>query len=111
MLRVSELANARVGDLEVTGSETFLRVVVKGGEEKRVPISPDVAEQLQVYVGTRGDLPRTAPLLANSRGRRWTRSGLSQRVAETARQAGITRLRVSAHKLRHTAASLALASG
>jgi site-specific recombinase XerC len=38
MLRVSELANARVGDIERTEGETFLRVVVKGGEEKRVPI-------------------------------------------------------------------------
>jgi site-specific recombinase XerD len=111
MLRVSELANARVGDLEHTEGDTFLRVVVKGGEEKRVPLSPEVAEQVEVYLTARGGLPRSAPLLVNSRGQKWTRSGLSQRVAQIAADAGITRFRVSAHKLRHTAASLALASG
>lgn len=111
MLRVSELANARVGDIERTEGETFLRVVVKGGEEKRVPISPEVAGQVQSHLASRGEHPSSAPLLVNSRGEKWTRSGLSQRVAQIAAQAGITRLRVSAHKLRHTAASLALASG
>lgn len=111
ILRVSELAGATVGDLEQTADQMFLRVVVKGGDERRVPIPHEMAAQLDAYLTGRGDLTRSAPLLVNSRGQRWTRSGLSQRVAQIAREAGITRLRVSAHKLRHTAASLALASG
>jgi integrase/recombinase XerD len=76
-----------------------------------VPLSPEVAGDVLTYLSARGHLPRSAPLLVNSRGQRWTRTGLSQRVAQLAQQAVITRIRVSAHKLRHTAASLALASG
>ena len=111
MLRVSEVANANVGDLEQVGDRAQLRVRVKGGKEKRVPISPEVAGQLRGYLDYRGTLPPSAPLIVNSRGQRWTRTGLSQLMARIAVDAGVHRIKVSAHKLRHTAATVALASG
>jgi site-specific recombinase XerD len=67
MLRVSELVRASVGDLEQTEGDTFLRVIVKECEERRVPISREVAEQVHVFLNGRGDLTRSAPLLVNSR--------------------------------------------
>ncbi|MGH7400753.1 MAG: tyrosine-type recombinase/integrase [Candidatus Rokuibacteriota bacterium] len=81
MCRVSELVRANVGDLIVSGDQAALRVTVKGGDEKQVPVSPEVVAELQVYLACRGELPRSAPLLVNSRGQGWTRSVLSQRVA------------------------------
>lgn len=117
MLRVSELANANVGDIEGPNAEGrySLRTRVKGGAEKRVPLSPAVAEGLLEYLMGRGIAgPQSkpqAPLLVNTRGERWTRSGLTQLVGRIAKQAGITRFSVSAHKLRHTAATIALHSG
>jgi site-specific recombinase XerD len=107
MLRVSELCQANVHDL----AGDMLRVTVKGGQTRDVPLSPDVADQVRGYLASRGELSPLSPLVANSRGQRWSRQGLSARVGKIARQAGVTRFRVGAHSLRHTAASLALASG
>ena len=45
----------------------------------------------------------TEPLVLTSEGCRWKRTGLSSLMARIGRDAGIDRLRVSAHKLRHTA--------
>lgn len=113
MCRVSELANASVGDIEgpdrVGGYE--LRLRVKGGAEKRVPLSPAVADALQAHLLSRAAVQRTAPLLVNSRGQRWTRTGLSQLMVRIGYKAGIKRLSTSAHKLRHTGATIALGAG
>jgi len=111
MCRVSEVANASLGDLEQVGDRVQLRVVVKGGKQKRVPLSPEVAGQLMAYLDSRGPLGASAPLIANSRGGRWTRSGLSQMMVRLGARAGVTRFSVSAHKLRHTSATVALSAG
>lgn len=116
MLRVSEAVNASVGDVEgpdVEGNYE-VRVHVKGGAEKRVPLSPAVASALRDSLLARGAIEerhRTLPLLANSRGQRWSRQGLSQALVRLGRKAGVKRFNVSAHKLRHTSATVALSSG
>jgi site-specific recombinase XerD len=113
MCRVSEIANANVGDIEGPDSsgQYDLRVRVKGGQEKRVPLSPEVASALQDALLARGAVQRTDALLVNSRRQRWTRTGLSQLMVRLGEKAGIKRFKVSAHKLRHTSATIALASG
>ncbi len=113
MLRVSEVANANVGDVEgPDGDGRYMMVVrVKGGKEKRVPLSPAMADELQSYLLARGAVDRAAPLLVNSRGQRWTRTGLSQLMVRLGKRAGVQRFQVSAHKLRHTAATVALHAG
>lgn len=113
MLRVSEAANANVGDVEgPDGDGRYMVVVrVKGGHEKRVPLSPAMATELQGYLLARGAIDRAAPLLVNSRGARWTRTGLSQLMVRLGRRAGLKRFPVSAHKLRHTGATIALNEG
>jgi hypothetical protein len=73
---VSELANAEVGDLVHTEGKTFLRLRVKGGDEKRAPLSPEVAQRVRVFLSARG-ASRDAALLGNPRGERWTSTGLS----------------------------------
>ncbi len=113
MLRVSEAVNANVGDIEgPDGNDRYLIVVrVKGGQEKRVPLSPVIADSLRDSLLARGAVERTAPLLVNARGQRWTRQGLSQAMTRLGHKAGIKRFAVSAHKLRHTAATVALHAG
>lgn len=113
MCRVSEVVNASVGDVEGPDIDGHydLRVRVKGGNEKRVPLSPPIASALQDALLARGAVQRTDPLLVNSRRERWTRTGLSQLMVRIGEKAGIKRFKVSAHKLRHTSATVALASG
>jgi integrase/recombinase XerC/integrase/recombinase XerD len=113
MLRVSELASADVEDLvgpDGAGRYT-LDVRVKGGAKKGTPVSPEVFGAVCEYLKTRGKLKGTDPLLVNREGQRWTRSALTQMVGRVARAAGITRFSVSAHKLRHTSATVALTAG
>ena len=51
------------------------------------------------------------PLLVNERGDRYTRTTLSETVARAAKRAGITRFPVRAHVLRHSYATLLIATG
>jgi integrase len=76
-----------------------------------VPLSPEVVARVRTYLAGPGSLPRTAPLLVNSRGEKWTRTALSQRMAEIARRDGIARINVSAHTLRHTGSVVARRAG
>lgn len=111
MLRVGELVEADVSDFTESEGRFLLTVKVKGGRVRTVPVSPAVGERVKDYLLERGMPKAEAPLLANSRGERWTRTGLTQLVTRIARQAGITRFRVSAHKLRHTANVVARRAG
>src|SRR3989442_229737 len=112
-LRVSELGRANVGDVITVEGHTSMALTVKGRgrrvRKRHVPVSADVASALFEYLTERG-IPnpqdarhREAPLVLNSEGCRWKRTGLSSLMARIGRDAGIDRLRVSAHKLRHTA--------
>lgn len=112
-LRCSELCRATVGDVIRMEGRTALAVTVKGrGQRQRkrhVPVSTPVASALFDYLMERGianpqdAAHRDEPLLLNHDKGRWRRTGLSSLMARIGDEAGITRLRVSAHKLRHTA--------
>jgi site-specific recombinase XerD len=116
-MRCSELCDANVGDLQNNDGDYALVVPVKGrkqeGAEPGVyPVSADVVDALLTSLRDRGvkDQP-DAPLLINSHGDRWTRTGLGQMVADAGTKAGIVNYRLSPHKLRHTANVLALQAG
>jgi site-specific recombinase XerD len=112
-LRCSELCRASVGDVISVEGRTALAVTVKGrGQRQRkrhVPVSAPVASALFEHLMERGianpqdAAHRDAPLLLTHDQRRWGRSGLSSLMARIGREAGISRFRISAHKLRHTA--------
>ena len=105
-VRVSELVSANVSDLWLDdGERVQLSVSVKGrgrrAEKFPVSLDPALAGGLLESLGARRASP-DAPLLVNAAGNRFARSSLSQLVARLARRAGITRLTVRAHALRHT---------
>ncbi|MGH6691886.1 MAG: tyrosine-type recombinase/integrase, partial [Gammaproteobacteria bacterium] len=112
MCRVSELTNANVGDLvgPDANGRYALHVLAKGGNRQIKPVSNDIAEALLVTFEKR-EAKRTDPLLVNRHGQRWTRTGLSAAMVRLGRKAGVVRFNVSAHKIRHTAATGALAGG
>lgn len=112
-MRCSELCRANIGDVISVAGSTALAITVKGrGQRRRKrhnPLSAAVASAVFEYLLGRGvSNPqdarcRDAPLLVSRDDRRWTRTGLSALMARIGKEAGISRFRVSAHKLRHTA--------
>lgn len=116
-LRVCEIANARLGDLENTNGAWILRILGKGRSDKTefVKIAPQVLGLLNAYLKRRGALSADAPLFA-CHGKRNNNQALTTRtisfiVKETMRKAGFDSPRLTAHSLRHTAAVLMMLGG
>ena len=117
-LREFSLVDATIADLRndaLAGCVLFFRS--KGKTEKadfvRVPAA--VEKLLRAYLATRGNVPETAPLFASeaprNRGEKLTTFSVSRLCKNAFRRAGICSRRLTAHSLRHTAATVALASG
>lgn len=102
--RVASLCNAKVGDLLEIGGAPFLSLVVKGGARKNVPMSKAAAAKLHATLLAREltDKDDDQYLLVREDGEPWGRTALSTALVRLAKSVGITRLSVSAHKLRHT---------
>lgn len=103
-LRVSEAVNCKVRDLH----QGRLTVRLKGGRVSEVQLPAGLASRLEALAASRSP---EAPLLVRGDGSPWNRLALTKAVARAARCAGITRLRVSAHVLRHTFNVAARAAG
>lgn len=105
-LRASELANACASDLRMDGDRIILSVKVKGGRHQEISLGKEVAGRLLESLHFREVKP-TDPLLVNEKGERYTRTTLSEAVLRLAKKAGITRILVRAHVLRHSVATMA----
>lgn len=111
-VRVSEAARADVGDCIEQPDGWVLVVTVKGRGTRRrkvhMPLSAGTAALVRGYLADRGlpskhpETDAALPLLANRKGERYTRQDLYNLVRKVGEQAGITRLRVGPHTLRHT---------
>lgn len=112
-MRVSEACKLNVGDVLTIDNKTIVATTVKGRGRKvrkhHIPVSANMASFIFDYLVERGisnpaDPEHSEkPLLLMSDGRRWNRAALSHLMVRIGEEAGITRMRVSAHKLRHTA--------
>lgn len=109
-LRVSEVCHANVEHLSMDGDRVLLAVVVKGGRPRTVTLGAEVAQHLLDSLRLREARPAD-PLVVNEQGQRYTRTTLSELVLRLARKAGITRIPVRAHVLRHSVATMASATG
>ena len=109
-LRASELTTANVADLTMDGDRTLLAIRLKGGRERAITLGSDMAAKLIELLKFR-EAAQDAPLLVNERGERYTRTTLSEMILRQAIRAGITRIPVRAHVLRHSVATLASANG
>lgn len=115
-LRSIELCRADVGDLRAKEGEMVLYVQGKGRQTKDefVVVLNEAYDALLDYLAARGPVRDEEPLFCGAsnrwRGRLSTRT-VRGRVAHYMRLAGIKTRRVTAHSLRHTAATLALGGG
>ncbi len=110
-LRVSELVNLKVGD--VNFEEGFVRVRQgKGGRDRLVPFGQTLKETLLRYVEARNRQPNaTSPhLFLSARGRPLSRGTFWWLLKRWANRSGI-KGRVSPHQLRHSFATHLLNGG
>ena len=108
-LRISELVGLNLSDL----SENRFRVTGKGDRERVVYMNQAVADAVNAYLPFRKkyEAAATPALFVSERGERIARSTVHRLVKVHLGEAGLDRNGFSAHKLRHTAATLMLRSG
>jgi len=116
-LRDIEVTRADVGDIGQEAGELVLRVHGKGRDCKDdfVLLTPEAYGPVADYLAARGNPGGEEPLFIahgnrNGGGRLTTRS-VSRLVEERLAQAGLKSEKITAHSLRHTAATLALLGG
>lgn len=116
-LRTIEISRADIKDLSVAGGSAALYVQGKGQTEKTdfVKLAPPVDRAINAYLKARGETDPTAPLFAstsnNSAGGRLSTRSISAIIKGTMQRAGYDSDRLTAHSLRHTAATLNLLNG
>lgn len=116
-LRTISIIRADIGDIRTAGNDTALYYQGKGHEEKAdyVKLAEPVEEAIRDYLSTRGETDPKAPLfcsIANrNTGERMTTRSISRVAKEHLIEVGLKSDRLTAHSLRHTAATLNLLNG
>ena len=116
-LRTVEVIRANVEDIRTLGDATVLYVQGKGHTDKKdfIKIPPPVAEALREYFTARGHVRDSEPLFASlshrNAGKRLTTRTVSGVCKQAMKKAGYDSPRLTAHSLRHSAATLALLAG
>ena len=108
-LRISEIAGLNISDVRAD----HLRVLGKGNKERIVYLNDATADAINKYLVIRRDMAAIdrSALFLSSRRTRVTREGLHAMVKKSLLRAGLDAEKYSAHKLRHTAATLMLSNG
>ncbi|MBU4176085.1 MAG: site-specific integrase [Actinobacteria bacterium] len=116
-LRDIEITRADAGDLGSEAGELVLRVHGKGRDSKDdfVLLVPEAYGPIADYLAARDNPGKDEPLFVchgnrNAGGRLTTRS-VSRLIEKRLAQAGLKSEKITAHSLRHTAATLALLGG
>lgn len=108
-LRISEIVGLNLGDIRAD----HIRVLGKGSKERIVYLNDAVASAINDYLLVRRSMAaidRNALFLSNRR-KRMSRETVHAMVKNTLTRAGLDAGKYSAHKLRHTAATLMLQNG
>lgn len=116
-MRIIEVSRANIEDMDSVGSDTVLFIQGKGRSDKSdfVKIAPPVERAIIDYLLKRGEKSASAPLFAsisnNSTGKRLSTRSISGIIKSCMQRAGYNSDRLTAHSLRHTAATLNLLAG
>ena len=116
-LRTIEICRADVGDIRTINGATFLFVQGKGRSEKAesVRIAPQVVSLIRVYLQARGKVKSNEPLFVSTSNRcknqRLNTQTISKMIKANLRGIGLDDSRLTAHSLRHTAATTMIFAG
>lgn len=108
-LRKSELLNLRLADVDIENLTIFVSQG-KGNKDRIIPMTYTLAQSLNLYLAERKRLGKTCPHFFTSLNRNtgFTHSGLVRLIRKIAKA---SQIRFTAHKLRHTFATLMLEGG
>jgi site-specific recombinase XerD len=107
-IRASECHGLREGQVDLRGLTVTVRG--KGGHERSVPFSAEVARRLREYIQVRGAQLPAAPFFRSRTGRALSRETIYERVRTLGRRAHIGKT-LSPHRLRHTCATHLVRAG
>lgn len=116
-LRTVEVARANIEDMRPVGDFTAIYIQGKGRDQKAeyVKVAPPVEEAIRAYLKARGAAAATSPLFASianrNDGSRMTTRSISRIAKDNMIDADLISDRLTAHSLRHTAATLNLLNG
>ena len=116
-IRCIEVSRADVGDLVKHFGRTYLLVQGKGHTQKdsRVLLPVQVEKMIRDYLQSRGNVTNNQPLFTSTanrnRGQRISTQSISKMIKSTFRAAGFDTPRLTAHSLRHTAATAMIIAG
>ena len=116
-LRCIEVVRANVGDFEQFGGVIRLYVQGKGKNDKGAAVNVPAAvyQTILEYLKKRGNVGKTAPLFASvshrNFGGRLTTASVSRIIKNCLRAANFDSPRLTAHSLRHSAATISLKAG
>ena len=116
-LRTCEVMRADIRDLRNVYGENCLYIQGKGRNSKTdfVKISEHVMSAISAYLEARGHVSDDEPLFASlsnrNSGKRMTTRSISRICKSAMRHSGFDSRRLTAHSLRHTAATVALQAG
>lgn len=116
-LRTISIIRADIGDLRTAGDSTALYYQGKGHEEKAdyVKVAEPVEDAIRKYLKMRKDVSSDAPLFASvanrNKGGRMTTRSISRVAKDHLIGIDLNSNRITAHSLRHTAATLNLLNG
>ena len=116
-LRISEVHNMDIQDIEIKNNEYIINIMGKGHTEKDnyIKIIKPIYEVLKEYLDTRPNKRGIDPLFTSTSNRalnkRITKETLSQIIKNRFRQSGYDSNKLTAHSIRHTTATLLLKSG
>jgi integrase/recombinase XerC len=106
-IRVAEMASLTFSDLTISNRRGSLRMREgKGAREREIPLNKAARLAISAHSQTLKEPPAPdAPLFGSERGTPLSVRSIQNIVSQTAKRAGIDRIPVSAHTLRHYAAS------
>lgn len=102
-LRVSEVASLVVSDLTINERSGSVHIRQgKGRKERTVPLNATARRALRAYLESRGNPGPLDRVFASKRGGPAAVRTIQSQISEIARRAGIKRIHVTPHTLRHT---------
>lgn len=116
-LRITEIHNMDIQDIEVKNNEYIINIMGKGHTEKDnyIKVIKPIYDVLKEYLDTRSNKKGIDPLFTSTSNRalnkRITKETLSQIIKDRFRQSGFDSNRLTSHSIRHTTATLLLKSG
>ena len=82
----------------------------KGGHERTIPLNPELAEVLRIYVEARGPALNHAPFFRSRFGKPLSRGGVYERVRTWGQRSRVG-IPLSPHRIRHTFATHLVRAG